>query len=119
MTTEHPAECEHDWRAIDGRWLCIDCQDEKPIESAATTERESREFFYVHDDGRVAKVTGYACETNMGSYWWCPEVGVSAAEGFHLFRDRVDAYDRAHANALDAYTRAKLNLERIEEERWA
>lgn len=86
-------------------------------EHPAATERESREFFYVRDDGRVWKITGYICEGTPG-YWWCPSVGVSAAEGFHLFRDRVDAYERAHTNALDAYSQAKANLERIEAERW-
>lgn len=87
-------------------------------DSHAAIVREQREFFYVGDDGHVQKITGYICEGTKG-YWWCPAVGVSACEGYHLFRDRVDAYDRAHANALQALHTAQANLERIEAERWA
>jgi hypothetical protein len=79
--------------------------------------REHRSFFYVHDDGRVQKVTGYICAGAEG-YWWCPEVGVSAAEGYSLFRDRVDAYDKAFATARHNLEVAKANLARIEEEQW-
>ena len=80
--------------------------------------RETRQLFYLADDGHVRKVTGYICEGTEG-YWWCPEVGVSAKEGFHLFRDRVDAYERAFSNARRAFETAQANLARIEEERWA
>lgn len=82
------------------------------------SERESREFFYVADSGNVSRVTGYACEGSPG-YWWCPKVSVSAAEGYSLFRDRVDAYERAYALAKHAVDVAQANLARIEEERWA
>ena len=87
---------------------------------AGTSERESREFFYVTDQGGVTKVVGYACETAIGNqgYWWCPEVGVSAAEGYNLFRDRVEAYEVAVARARRTADLAMANLTRIEEERW-
>lgn len=78
--------------------------------------RETRHFFYVHDDGRVQEVTGYDCP-GTENYWWCPEVGVSAAEGYHLFRDRVEAYDKAYANCRNALAVAQANLTRVEEER--
>ena len=35
-----PAACDHDWRDIDGRWLCIECRAEKPYASDAAYERE-------------------------------------------------------------------------------
>jgi hypothetical protein len=79
--------------------------------------RESRHFYFVHDDGRVQEVTGYECK-GAEHYWWCPEVGVSAAEGYSLFRDRVDAYDKAYANCRHALSVAQANLARVEEERW-
>ena len=88
-------------------------------EAALDKERESREFFYVEDDGsQVRRVTGLICEGTDG-YWWCPEIGVSAAEGHSLFRDRVDAYAAAYARALHALDVATANLGRIERERWA
>lgn len=80
--------------------------------------REERQFFYVHDDGRVEKVVGYVCE-GTPDYWWCPSVGVSAAVGYRLFRDRVDAYERAYAQARNALNVAQANLARIERERWS
>lgn len=82
------------------------------------SERESREFFYVGESGQVQKVVGYACKGTPG-YWWCPGVGVSAAEGHSLFCDRADAYEKAYAVALDAFAVAKANLARIDRERWA
>lgn len=36
MTGRETQECEHDWRDIDGRWLCIECRSEKPY----TTETQ-------------------------------------------------------------------------------
>ena len=74
-------------------------------------------FFYVGDDGRVQKVRGFVCDGTPG-YWWCPEVGYSAAEGHSLFRDRVEAYDVAASKARHALDMATANLQRIEQERW-
>lgn len=91
----------------------------RTMANSAATDREQREFFHVGDDGRVQKVTGYSCSPMNPNYWWCPEIGVSAAEGYSLFRDRVDAYARAHAAARHALEVAQANLARIEEERWA
>ena len=63
-------------------------------------------------------MTGYICE-GTPDYWWCPSIGVSACEGYSLFRDRVDAYNTAFARARRAVDLANANLARIEEERWA
>ena len=109
-------ECGHAPKRLalslhDGRWLCAVCAP------AAAIERESREFFHVAEDGSVKRVTGYICEGTPG-YWWCPEIGVSACEGYSLFRDRVDAYDKAYGTAKQRLDRAKATLERIEVERW-
>lgn len=79
-------------------------------------ERESRPFFYVDDDGVVRAVTGYVCEAADG-YWWCPEIGVTAGEGFHLFADRDAAYAKAFERATMMLEVAKANLARIEAER--
>jgi hypothetical protein len=81
-------------------------------------ESEERQFFYVDSTPVVRLVTAYACDGVPG-YWYCPEVGVSAAEDRNLFRDRVDAYDVAHARAKAKLDEAQANLNRIEAERWA
>lgn len=80
--------------------------------------RESREFFYVVDSGNVEKTVGYLCEGTPG-YWWCPRIGVSAAEGYSLFRDRVDAYEKAYTICKRNLDIAQAMLNRIEAERWA
>jgi hypothetical protein len=83
------------------------------------TDRQQRAFFYVENDGsRVVRVTGYICAGADG-YWWCPELGVSAAEGYSLFRDRTDAYTAAYNRARHHVELAQANLARIDEERWA
>lgn len=87
-------------------------------ERPAAIERESREFFYITDRGGVTKVVGYICEGAPG-YWWCPEVGVSAAEGYSLFRDRTEAYEVATTRIRQTIEAAQALLAEMERERWA
>ena len=87
-------------------------------DGVAATERERSDFFHVEDNGNVEKVVGYICEGTPG-YWWCPSIGVSACEGYSLFRDRVDAYEKAYAICKHNLDGAAAMLNRIEEERWA
>lgn len=57
-------------------------------------ERKTRQFWYADTEfGHAEEVTGYECADNPG-YWWCPSVGVSAAEGFGLFPTRDEAVKR-------------------------
>ena len=59
------------------------------------SKREVRQFWYVDiENGKVRFVTGHSCEVddnNPSKYWWCPEVGVSAAENYSLFNSQEEA----------------------------
>lgn len=82
----------------------------------APENRESREFFYITERGGVTKVVGYICEAE--GYWWVPEMGVSACEGYSLFRDRY-AYEVAVARCRRTADAALAMLAELERERWA
>jgi hypothetical protein len=62
----------------------------------ADSKREQRQFWYIDIEyGKVRLVTGLWCATEGPSkYWWCPEVGVSAAEGYSLFNSQEEATKR-------------------------
>lgn len=56
--------------------------------------RESRQWWAVAD-GDVVEVTGYSCAPNNTDMWWCPEVGFSGTEGYHLFKTQDEAFTKA------------------------
>ena len=58
-----------------------------------TVERHSQTWWAVMDDHSVDVVTGYACSNPR--MWWCPSIGYTLTEGYHLFKDKESAKARA------------------------
>ena len=52
--------------------------------------REQRMFWLSHE-GYVRYTSALSCFPGNPSYWWCPEIGVSAQYQTHLFDNELDA----------------------------
>jgi len=62
-------------------------------ESKITDHRESRKW-WARVENRVLEVVGYDCKPHSPTTWWCPEVGYSLHEGYHLFATEREALDK-------------------------
>lgn len=75
-------------------------------------ERKSKRW-WARADGAVLEVTGYECP-NPG-VWWCPAVGYSLTEGFHLFSTEYAALDAEikETEAKMKFEEKRLNVLRV------
>jgi hypothetical protein len=60
------------------------------------TGREIRLWWAVHE-GAVVRTKGYSCAPANPKSWWCPGIGFTMTEGFHLFKNKTRAVQRAIA----------------------
>lgn len=81
-------------------------------EILATIEREKREWWAVADDD-VTLVTGYSCAPANPDMWWCPKVGLSMNENYHLFKTEHEAIDKLIDDLRRRIFRAKDNIEAL------
>ena len=86
------------------------------IKTFRDEHRDQRKWWSVHN-GQVREVTGYSCKPNNPTVWWCPQIGVSATEGYHLFETRDEAYVKAIEEAEQVLSNAKSTLKRLRTER--
>ena len=77
---------------------------------SATVEREKRKWWAVAD-GDVREVTGYSCAPGNPNMWWCPQVGFTGTEGYHLFETRDEAFAGAIAESERALVALQKRLE--------
>ena len=56
-------------------------------------EREKRQWWAVAEDD-VQLVTGYSCAPTNPEMWWCPKVGCSMSEKYHLFETEAEAINK-------------------------
>lgn len=59
-----------------------------------TIERKSKKWWAVNNND-VGLVTGWSCAPNNPDSWWCPQVGYTMQEKFHLFETEAEALDKA------------------------
>ena len=52
--------------------------------------REKREWWVI-DEHRVVKETGYSCAPMNPRVWWIPELGFSGTEDYQVFKTRAQA----------------------------
>lgn len=56
----------------------------------------------------MKEVTGYSCKPNNPETWWCPGVGYSLNEDYHLFDTEREALDKE----IEA-TNKRLHIEKM------
>lgn len=64
-----------------------------PSTGYAAEQRESRKW-WARVENAVKEVTGYSCKPHSPDMWWCPEVGYSLTEKYHLFPTEREALDK-------------------------
>jgi len=60
-----------------------------------TDPREAKLWWAVTYRGDVREVTGYSCGPTNPLVWWCPDLGFSGTQGYHLFTCESAALTRA------------------------
>jgi hypothetical protein len=54
------------------------------------TARKSK-LWWTIEQGSVRQVTGFECKSHQSGYLWCPEVGFTLSEQYHLFENEEAA----------------------------
>ena len=78
--------------------------------------RTSRKWWYVGESD-VREVIGYDCKPHNPDTWWCPEVGVSATEGYHLFATKGDAIEKALSELREKSLKIQGAIDRLNAQR--
>lgn len=111
----NPIEIEPEIRALE----MMTKDFSKPGDSIApatgydAAQRERRTWWAVAD-GYILKAVGYSCPNSPGQ-WWCPEVGYSLTEGFHLFATKAEALDKGIAETAGEIERLTIRLDGLKE----
>jgi len=76
------------------------------------TEREKRQWWAVSEDD-VQLVTGYSCAPTNPEMWWCPKVGSSMSEKYHLFETEGEAINKLISELTRRIEVAADNIEAL------
>ena len=76
------------------------------------TEREKRQWWVIAED-HVQIVTGYSCAPTNPEMWWCPKVGCSMSEKYHLFETEGEAINKLIAELKRRIEVAADNIEAL------